>query len=325
MFSNHRKSLGCLKNGGSVFVCRQGLDMRINHQPCKYKDTVVEHQESCSHPRYDGLFVQNLSGIPGHCILMLPGTSTDLSDMKTMISSLVDRGYSVASLERPTGILFDRIKDPSIYRSNTVKHWIGRLQNRFNIQSMDVIAHSYASFDIMRLINSNQIKYKKLINNIILINPAGFIKSIKYFNHCLRFLFIYVLEGYINIFKWLYINRDDNDYNKSYFDLKLNLLTSFFIKTIQNPIKTFREVRDIVSINLENIMIDTIHKYNFRIVVALNTEDDLLPHNRTLSSINNLFDQENVLLFPGNHSDLFLPSRELEIFLDNIERITKDK
>jgi hypothetical protein len=205
---------------------------------------------------------------------MLPGTSTDLSDMKTMISSLVDRGYSVASLERPTGILFDRIKDPSIYRSNTVKHWIGRLQNRFNIQSMDVIAHSYASFDIMRLINSNQIKYKKLINNIILINPAGFIKSIKYFNHCLRFLFIYVLEGYINIFKWLYINRDDNDYNKSYFDLKLNLLTSFFIKTIQNPIKTFREVRDIVSINLENIIIVSIHKYNFRIVVALNTEPE---------------------------------------------------
>lgn len=149
--------------------------------------------------QYQCLFIRNNGQSKTHCILLLSGTSTQLSDIEYFISRLLERGYALASIERFIGGPFNIRRKPGIERKEALKHFIHQLKENYQIERIEIITHSYASFEVIRLLMDAPELYKEYIRNIIFINPAGFKEDIKFIPHCLRFTFIFILKEYVRV------------------------------------------------------------------------------------------------------------------------------
>ena len=89
---------------------------------------------------YDALLIENGRGLTHHCTLFLTGTSTRLADVDYFISHLIEREYSVASIERSIGGPFHVLMRPKLERVAALRHFIDHLTNIGKIQRIDIIA-----------------------------------------------------------------------------------------------------------------------------------------------------------------------------------------
>ena len=143
---------------------------------------------------YQGLFIKNNDKTANHCIVFLSGTSTQLADISYFLDCLVKKGYSVAAVERFIGGVCDVRGKPEIERKEILKHFIDHLTKNCHIKTIHIIAHSYASFEVIRFLTDVPETYRQYIRNIIFINPAGFNDAIRFVPHCLRFTFLFITK-----------------------------------------------------------------------------------------------------------------------------------
>ncbi|MBW1892951.1 MAG: hypothetical protein JRI91_04555 [Deltaproteobacteria bacterium] len=280
-----------------------------------------EAKDSLKEIKYEGLFIKNENKLKKHCILMLSGTSTQLADIDYFISHLVDREYSIASIERFIGGPFNIWIKPKLERKEALKHFICQLKENHNIEKIDIIAHSYAPFEVIRLLIDAPELYRKYVGNILFINPAGFNDNIKYIPHCLRFSFIFIMKEYGSALVNLLRKGTGDKFLREFYLNKLRAITSLFLKTIQNPVRTFKEVADIVSFKLSFHVKNLIELYGYNFHFFLNTGDELVNVSKTLQQIKELVPEKRIMTFSGNHLDILIHKNQIKLFLNYLDKI----
>lgn len=270
---------------------------------------------------YGGLFIEAHGSPPDQCILVLSGTSIQLADIEFFINCLVGEGYSVASIERDIGGLIDFKTDSKADRKLALGDFIDHLKRDRGVSNIYIIAQSYAALEVVRLLVEAPETYRASIPAVVFVNPAGFDRQMRYLPHCFRFLFIHVLSGYASAVAKLVMNRRNAPETRRDFRRKLTAVHSFFIKTVRNPIRTFKEIADIVSFDIIPYVKLLIEKYGFSFHFVLNGDDNLVSASRTLEWVRRLVPHENVTVFPGNHLDFFVDERQIVSFLDTLGMI----
>lgn len=271
---------------------------------------------------YNALFIDSTNEHSDVCILILTGTSTQLEDVGYFIRQLVKAHFTTAAIERSVfGVRYLNLS-PGADREATLKHFIYHLKMHYGVKKIIILTHSYASLEIVRLLAKNPTSYTEYIDHIIFTNPVGFGKKSSYITHCFRFLFIHILSEYICSIKTA-LNRDkktikDNMRNRR----KLKVLNSFLKKTLQDPLRTTKEIWDIVSCDIRGQVKLLMQKHGYSFSFVLNKNDNLVSSSETLIFLRQLDSSSSPLLFSGNHLDCLTDERQVLKLIDNIHKIT---
>jgi pimeloyl-ACP methyl ester carboxylesterase len=248
------------------------------------------------------------------CVLLLTGTSTQLEDVRLFTDFLARQGRAVAAVERFIGGPFDIGYDPRKERAETLKAALAYLQETLKVERIQVVAHSYATFEITRLLSEAPGKYAHGIDNIILVNPAGFSGKKRFVRHCLRFVFLMILRENCRLAARLLLNRNGKAESRQLWKRKLSAAASLFLKTIYNPSKTFKEVADVVSYQVKPSLQKLIQSGNYRFHAFINTDDNLVAPEESLRELQDLLPARSLLTCPGCHMDLFVDTDQMHRF-----------
>jgi pimeloyl-ACP methyl ester carboxylesterase len=284
------------------------------------KDYTID-RDSQNSLTYKGFFYRPEASMPNHCVLVLSGTSIQLKDIQIVFEHLLKKGYTVAAIERNIGHIININMRPASERLLSLKDFIHQLTEHLGVDRIDVIAQSYASFEIVRTLMDAPEAYEKHISSIVMVNPAGFDSSIRYVPHCLRFLFIHILSEYIKTIRRFVTYKLKRSTEAKYYRRKWRALNSFFIKTLQNPTRTFREIADIVSFDITPHLEFLLGKYKYPLYFVLNQNDNLVASEKTLSWSKRFVPGSHILVFPGNHLDSFIDENQVLVISELINKI----
>jgi radical SAM superfamily enzyme YgiQ (UPF0313 family) len=259
----------------------------------------------------------------GRPILVLGGTSLKLNEMSELINRLMEAGYEVACLEHPLGGLRDAGINPRQERPRSLRDYLDRLQDSGEVRKLDILAQSYAAFDVVRALADNP-AYLSLISSIILVTPPGFDEKVNYLNHCLRFLWGHTLKGYLKA-RWGLLGR--TPVTQGNFEARDRLqrqaagIRIWFANTLRNPVRTLRELIDIINFRLA-LPLETLHKESgYDINIFLQTEDRVIPSQPTLRCTASWLPRDSVRQEPGGHNDVFFQKDQQNALLKFIREV----
>jgi len=238
--------------------------------------------------------------------LILTGTSTKVIDVRYFIDKFLAQGYAVAAIERFIGgpLAFLRKRDAE--RLATLKHFLDHLYNDVGIESIDIVAHSYAAQEVVRALDGRPTVLLPRINLISLINPSGFGNTSGFLQHCLRFVFLFVVRDYfLHLKRFLEQWRDPPEVKADCRRVMRGIFL-LFVRTILNPGRTFKEVDDIVNCDLRPAVRKLVNEDGRRLQVFLSKGDTLISNQRTKDFFLNELPSVRCIELPGNHLDPLL-------------------
>lgn len=256
-------------------------------------------------------------------ILILGGTSIQFTECRELIEYLLESGYEVASIEHPVGGPFDFCLNPVKERPYSLEKTLNCLKAH-NVQQVDIVAQSYAIFEVIRTLLKDS-TYRGFVRNIVLINPPGLDKNINMVKHIDRFLMHHLFKGFIKSIGLLFGFRNmpirsGMNLNKEFALREIKGIGLWSFKTLQNIVRTFREVKDIVTFLIcEPLM--RLQECGYTIRFFLQSEDQLIPMRRSLKTIYQTFPQQSVKIAPGGHNDLFFQKWQRSTFLEFLKEI----
>jgi hypothetical protein len=259
-------------------------------------------------------------------LLLIAGTSLDFSDILELMIFLLESGYVLAAIENRIGGPFHVGINPKKERPEALKCILEYLQGQNDLSGVDIIAHSYASFEVVRLLSAHPLKYYDFVKNIIFVNPAGFNKEIRLWTHCYRFIFGHLLNAYIRRLQLLmgirglafkksdlageqYIYRDFHGVNR------------WALKSIKNPTRSIKELVDIVTYDLVVPLKMLREEYGYNFNLFLQSDDELLPIEYTLKQAQSIIPDNKIKIVPGRHNDIFYQQDQRESLLEFIQKI----
>ena len=263
-----------------------------------------------------------LDGKPGcnNCILILTGTSTQAKDVDYLVRYLKEKDdCAVAVIDRFIGGPLHVRYLPKEERKKDLVKMITELVDARGIKKIHVIAHSYASFEIVNLLRENPIKYRQYIDEVILANPAGFSGKKRLFRHCLRFVFLFVLKEYVWLLKKI-LQKDHEKSEKGFITRKLRNNTSIFLKSLANLTRTLREVDEIVSIRIGSELTKLSHLHDYKFIFVVNSNDSLVLPQQTLEYVKSMVPPTHVLTFPGNHLDPLINDSIIDVMIGCLKK-----
>jgi len=253
------------------------------------------------------------NGPAGDCILLLTGTSMQIEDVAYFTEFLEQKGHAVATLERFVGGPFDVGYDPQKDRTDSLEAALGFLLETRRVARLQIVAHSYAIFETVRVLCKDPERYAGRISNIILVNPAGFCKKTRFVRHCLRFTFLMVLREYWQSARKIVLGHGGEPESGALLARKLRATRTIFLKTVYNPSKTFKEVADVVSFKVKPYLTQLIEN-GYRFHLFINMDDNLVAPEETLRELQDLLPASSLMTCPGNHMDLFVDGGQMTLF-----------
>jgi pimeloyl-ACP methyl ester carboxylesterase len=254
------------------------------------------------------------------CVLLLSGTSTQMDDLRYFTEFLVEQGLAVAVLQRFIGGPLDVGFDPIQRRRSALRHALEYLDRERGMQRVLVLAHSYASLEVVRVLSEAPQRYASLICDLVLINPAGFLPQRRFVRHCLRFLFLAMLREYLWVTVRLLAPSRDAE-TREFLHRKRTGTATLFLKTLANPMRTFREVADVVSCDIRPPLVQLVREHGYRVHAFVNTDDNLVVPHATLRELGPLLQPGSLRSCPGHHMDHFFDisqMRHLSEFLKQV-------
>jgi len=248
------------------------------------------------------------------CVLLLTGTSMQVEDVVYFTDFLQQQGHAVATLERFVGGPFDIGYDPKQDRVDSLEAALSFLLETHMVAKIHLVAHSYASFEAVRVLSRDPARYAGRIHNIVLINPAGFSKKTRFFRHCLRFTFLMVLRECWGSARQLMCVRREQSESSALLVRKLHATCVMFRKTVSNPSKTIKEVADVVSFKVKPHLKQLIQDHHYRFHVFINMDDNLVAPDETLRELQDLLPASSMMTCSGHHMDLFVDSSQMILF-----------
>jgi hypothetical protein len=264
-----------------------------------------------------------------HPILLLGGTSIPISDREDLIGFLIESGYEVASLENPIGGLFDIGTNPAQERLVSLQSFIAHLKQDEHVKGIDIIAQSYSSFEVIRVLLSTP-SYRSFVKSIILINPPGLNEHTSFTKHIYKFILKHVLKGYVKAASCLLgVNekplktsiKKDRDYAKK----EVRGITIWTLRSCTNIIRTLREVNDIVTFRIKDPLCTLKNEYNCNLNVFLQSEDQIIPAEVSKEQLKDILPEDNIRMVPGSHNDIFFQQWQRPAFLDFLKEIRQRK
>lgn len=259
-------------------------------------------------------------------LLMLGGTSISLEDQKELIVYLLKAGLEVAAVQTPMGGPLDFDFHPVAMRQLSLEDFVGRLKNDESVKGIDIIAHSYAAYEVVRILTASPPAYRQTVKSVLLINPPGFQHRTGFFPHCLGSLWYHVIGGYVRCWQCrIGLKRCLYDASGAsgadFIDREIAGINSMTFKALNNPVRTIQEIRDIVSFRLLRpiYLLQTLYGYDFNFF--LNTGDRIVPVSTTLKSIAGVIPARNIKVVPGGHNDLLFQKWQRPALLSFIEAI----
>jgi pimeloyl-ACP methyl ester carboxylesterase len=259
-------------------------------------------------------------------LLLLAGTSLTFSDTMELIIFLTDAGYGLAAIENRTGGLFSLGINPKIERLEVLQSYIEYLQKQHGVKGIDIIAHSYAAFEVVRLLSSHPVKYNDFVKSVIFVNPAGFNRKNRIWTHCSRFIFGHVLNAYIRRLQLLlgirgFGFKKSDPAGKQYIYRDFHGANRWTLISIKNPARSIKELVDIVTFDLVVPLKMLQDKYNYNFNLFLQSDDELLPIKFTLKQAQRIIPDNKIKIVPGRHNDIFFQQDQRGNLLEFIQQI----
>lgn len=256
--------------------------------------------------RYRSFFFPSTPNRWDRCFLILTGTSTKVFDVAYFIEKVLAQGYTVAAIERSIGGPMAFLRKRDAERLAALKHFLNHLYNDVGIESIDILAHSYAAQEVVRALDGRPTVLLPRINMISLINPSGFGNTSGFLQHCLRFVFLFVIRDYFsNLTRFLGQRKSSPEIRADCRRVMRGILL-LFVQTILNPGRTFKEVDDIVNCDLRPAVRKLVTEDGRRLQVFLSKGDTLISNQRTKDFFLNELPSVSCIDLPGNHLDPLL-------------------
>ena len=247
-------------------------------------------------------------------VLLLGGTSITLADRRKLITSFLEAGHEVASIEHPIGGPFSFRINPAQERPDALKDYIEHLCSAREIEGINIVAQSYSAFEVVRVLLEDPLRYKGVVKCIILINPPGFDENISMTKHMFRFLWKHVFQGYLNP-KSRHPDRDG--FNKKE---RAGILT-WTGKSLTNVVRSLREVHDIVNYRIK-VPIKELQGHGYKVCFFLQRDDQVVSAHTTLKHALELVPQSQIKWAEGGHNDLFFQEWQRESFINFYQQMT---
>jgi hypothetical protein len=254
------------------------------------------------------------------CVLLLSGTSTQVDDLGYFTGFLVAQGLAVAVLQRFIGGPLDVGFDPVQERRRALHNALEYLDRERGMQRILVLAHSYASLELVRVLSDAPQRYAGLVSDIVLINPAGFLPQRRFVRHCLRFLFLAMLREYL----WATVRLlppAPAPETREFLQRKRAGTATLFLKTVANPMRTFREVADVVSSDIKPPLAHLVREHGYRVHAFVNTDDNLVLPQVTLRELGPLLQPGSLQSCPGHHMDHFFEAGQMRNLTDFLKQV----
>jgi len=237
----------------------------------------------------------------GRPVLVLGGTSLTGTDMAGLLQRLSADGYETACLEHPLGGPLAVDIDPRRERPAALRACLDHLRRQPGLYRVDIIAQSYAALDVVRALDGDP-GLRSLIGSIVLVNPPGCDERLGYLRHCWRFLADHTLRGATMARRRLATSNEPREREAVQRDLEG--IRRWFLSTLRNPVRTLRELHDIVTVRLREPLL-RLQQQGYALHLFLQTDDRVIPHRATLEQLSDLLPATSIKLLPGGHNDLF--------------------
>jgi pimeloyl-ACP methyl ester carboxylesterase len=259
-------------------------------------------------------------------VLLLGGTSITLTDQKELIAKLLQSGLSVAAMQTPMGGPLAAGVPPRRMRPLCLADFLLRLQQDAGIQAVDVVAHSYAAFEVLRILMSAPRAYCGSIRSIVLVNPPGFEARFGFATHCRRVVGGHILGGYMEmlLLHWGCRRWDlegGAESRRAFARREMHGITAMTARGLKNVLRTHREIRDIVSFKIEQPLGWLQNEHGYAFYLFLNAGDRMVAVRETLRRAVDLLPKENICLVPGGHNDLLFQQWQRPAFLKYLNEI----
>jgi hypothetical protein len=294
--------------------------MRYRHKTKFYKAFYVEHNQLA------GLGIEVAPRNIGYPALLLGGTSIPISDRMGLIVHLLAAGYEVASIENPIGPPLDFCANPARDRVAALRHFIDHLAMERGTKALDIVAQSYSAFETIRVLMADP-SLAILVRSIILINPPGLNEDITFIKHVVRFLVHHLARGYLKTLTPLFglssapprggTQREKRAYARK----EVRGIGIWTAKTMANMIRTFMEVRDIVTFRIKAPIESLQNENGYDINIFLQSDDQIVPPSITKETLKNIISSGHMRIVPGGHNDLFFQEWQRDEFVAFFEEI----
>lgn len=293
-------------------------------------DFSLTGQHAIGQTAYRSLY---LTGRPGphsngdrRPVLLLGGTSIAIEDQKELLIYLGKTGLDVASLESPMGGLFDIGINPKSLRLSSLCSFIERLNRVKRIRALDIVAHSYAAYEVVRLLTDAPSTYRPIVRSVLLINPPGFRERIGLASHFLRTIWGHFVCGFVEM-NWHRIRWrggaavESRPGTRTFARREIHGIYTMSAKSVKNPVRTIREARDIVSYRIDRPMRALCMRYGYDFNLFLNADDRIVPAAVTLRAAKHFLPPGNIRVVPGGHNDILFQEWQRAEFLSFLQEI----
>jgi len=288
------------------------------------------------HGEYHGLYVtgrsltrkegSSVSDDVQRPVLLIGGTSITLNDQRELIQHLIASGMTVAAIDYPMGRLLGPAIRPRLFRKSAFKDYVSRLKEERHVKGVDIVAHSYAAFEVVRTLMSDPVGYRSWVKSVLFINPPGFRRKIGAITHCLRFILGYVLLGWLKMFAHMvglgrWPIEEIDPWKTIYIRRQICGIAAMACRAFKNPLRSYREARDIVSFDIVPAMAALSEQYGYDLNLFLNVDDVIVPFKDTLNAVLKFLPEENIMIARGGHNDLIFQDWQREAFTSFLRRI----
>lgn len=253
-------------------------------------------------------------------ILLLGGTSIPICDRMGLITHLLASGYEVASIENPGGSFFDLRVTPGADRVSALRSFIGYLIKEREVATLDIVAQSYSAFETVRVLTANP-ALLAFVGSVVLINPPGLNENTTFVRHVTGFTARHLARGYAKALASVLrlssappvdgTRRKERTYEKK----EARGISVWTAKTLVNPMRTFREIQDIVTFRIKEPIMSLQNRQGHDINVFLQSGDQVVSPLVTEAALKDVLPPGHIKVVPGGHNDLFFQEWQRDEFV----------
>jgi len=248
--------------------------------------------------------------------LLLAGTSIPIPDRASLMKFFLTSGMEVATIGNAMGTFWDTSINPKKERLDSLRDFLGHLQGAAGVTGVDVVAQSYSAFEIIRLLMEDPEKYRSFVKSVTLINPPGLNDNIRLVSHCHRFVYHHVLRGLTKSFSTV-----DNPHEQEHTKNEVAGITNWAYKTLKNPVRTIKEVLDIIDFKIKEPLKVLVSEYDYDFNVFLQAGDQVVPYQTSLDAVKSILPEANIRVAEGGHNDVFIQEWRRDELLGYLQSI----
>jgi hypothetical protein len=188
-----------------------------------------------------------------------------------------------------------------------------------DVATLDIVAQSYSAFETVRVLMANP-TFGTIVRSIILINPPGLNENITFVRHVTGFLTRHLARGYVTALASVLrlssappIGGTPRE-KRAHARKEAQGISVWTAKTVMNPMRTFREIQDIVTFKIKKPIMSLQNRHGYDINIFLQSGDEVVSARVTEAALKDTLPPGHIRIVPGGHNDLFFQEWQRDEF-----------